>query len=570
MKVFILSAGMGTRLKELGETVPKCLVPVENTTLLNRNVQLLKEYGLNDIVIIVGKYGKCWNEENYNKIKEIVPNMIINEENDKTFQAYSLYLGLKNNPTSSLLAIDGDVYFSKEALESILYAKQKNILLSRVASMYSEAGGKISIDSTGKIIYCGMTTPEHFPFDIYSGILKISNGIIEHLYYLLEQNKDKEILYNINLLCEKNKIYVKRVGYTFSSKDSGSYSSLYDMSLIRKQAINEGKEKLRDEINFIKSLPEDCKPYFSEIQNTTEKENYIAYDMKKYEMVSLRSLLLSGSVDYKISLQILDNILNFLFTKMYNRDIFETPEGYMDIMHFKRVWKRLKETSIKSEYFEKLISQEKVILNGVEYDNIPLALTLLENNTDIIKKCTPKFVTHWCHSDLHFSNFLVNLKDYKDFKFLDPRGYKYCDYYYDLGKIWHSVNGYYDFISEGLFSIKMLGENEYTYEVTDKDRIKEYIKIKENILPIFQKYSLEPKEQLLMKTEFNEAIHFCCFMPFFLVKDNNLNRALAGYLTGLRLINEFNKKYCKPFDSFININRIEHLEKVREILKKKD
>jgi len=53
MKGMIFAAGQGTRLKPLTEKIPKALVKIGGITLLERNIQFLKNYGINDITINV-------------------------------------------------------------------------------------------------------------------------------------------------------------------------------------------------------------------------------------------------------------------------------------------------------------------------------------------------------------------------------------------------------------------------------------------------------------------------------------------------------------------------------------
>lgn len=53
MKAMVLAAGLGTRLRPLTNTLPKALVPVNGTPLLEHVIQRLKFYGFCDIIINV-------------------------------------------------------------------------------------------------------------------------------------------------------------------------------------------------------------------------------------------------------------------------------------------------------------------------------------------------------------------------------------------------------------------------------------------------------------------------------------------------------------------------------------
>ncbi len=54
MKAIILAAGRGSRMKELTEEIPKCLLEVKGKALLDRQVESLKEAGIDEIAIVTG------------------------------------------------------------------------------------------------------------------------------------------------------------------------------------------------------------------------------------------------------------------------------------------------------------------------------------------------------------------------------------------------------------------------------------------------------------------------------------------------------------------------------------
>ena len=54
MNAIILAAGMGTRLRPLTNDCPKCLVAVNGVPMVERQIQFLKEKGIDDITLISG------------------------------------------------------------------------------------------------------------------------------------------------------------------------------------------------------------------------------------------------------------------------------------------------------------------------------------------------------------------------------------------------------------------------------------------------------------------------------------------------------------------------------------
>ena len=57
MQAVIISGGLGTRLKPLTDTVPKGLVEVQGRPLLEHVLDLLKEAGVDDVILSVGYLG---------------------------------------------------------------------------------------------------------------------------------------------------------------------------------------------------------------------------------------------------------------------------------------------------------------------------------------------------------------------------------------------------------------------------------------------------------------------------------------------------------------------------------
>lgn len=51
MKAFLLAAGLGTRLKPITDTVPKCLVPVAGRPMLAYWFDLFRKHGITDVLI---------------------------------------------------------------------------------------------------------------------------------------------------------------------------------------------------------------------------------------------------------------------------------------------------------------------------------------------------------------------------------------------------------------------------------------------------------------------------------------------------------------------------------------
>ena len=72
-----------------------------------------------------------------------------------------------------------------------------------------------------------------------------------------------------------------------------------------------------------------------------------------------------------------------------------------------------------------------------------------------------------------------------------------------------------------------------------------------------------------MRTLFTEAVHFCTLMPFHLRGDGKEERAIALYLTGVKILNEFCQKYdifaYEERPEWLNINTLSDYLKAKRI-----
>lgn len=112
MNAIILAAGMGTRLRPLTNDRPKCLVAVKGVPMVERQIQFLKEKGIDDITLIsgykaerldylMGKYGV---------------DIVFNDRFETCNNINSLYI--VRDRFHDTYVLEGDVYMDKNVLSS--------------------------------------------------------------------------------------------------------------------------------------------------------------------------------------------------------------------------------------------------------------------------------------------------------------------------------------------------------------------------------------------------------------------------------------------------------------------
>ena len=58
MRAILLAAGMGTRLRPLTLDTPKSLIEVNGRPLLERQIEFLRERGVEEIIVVTGYLAK--------------------------------------------------------------------------------------------------------------------------------------------------------------------------------------------------------------------------------------------------------------------------------------------------------------------------------------------------------------------------------------------------------------------------------------------------------------------------------------------------------------------------------
>jgi choline kinase len=117
MKAVILAAGQGTRIRSIHGERPKCLINVDERTILDHQLDALSIAGINDVAIVVG-YEK---EQIIAHVKQRNhPNQKIRFIENPAFaltnNIYSLWLSLEWLRGDTFVCLNADVIFDPEIL----------------------------------------------------------------------------------------------------------------------------------------------------------------------------------------------------------------------------------------------------------------------------------------------------------------------------------------------------------------------------------------------------------------------------------------------------------------------
>ncbi len=115
----ILVAGRGSRLENITEVIPKCLVKVNNQSILERMLTQLAELHIKNCILVVGYLKEVIINSIGHMWKGIEIEYVENPIWAKTNNIYSLYLALPFIKEDFVL-IEGDIVVEKKALKKML------------------------------------------------------------------------------------------------------------------------------------------------------------------------------------------------------------------------------------------------------------------------------------------------------------------------------------------------------------------------------------------------------------------------------------------------------------------
>jgi choline kinase len=123
MRGIILAAGKGSRLNPIAGDNPKCLVKIGALTLIERQIQALRQWEIDDIAVVIG-YGADRVRRTCGTDVEYIENEIF----DQTNSLYSLWLA-RHLLLEGFVVMNSDVLFHPQLLKDLLTTRHEDALL---------------------------------------------------------------------------------------------------------------------------------------------------------------------------------------------------------------------------------------------------------------------------------------------------------------------------------------------------------------------------------------------------------------------------------------------------------
>ena len=175
MKCIILAAGQGKRIKCITNKIPKCLIKINNESILERQIRFLNKYNIKDIIVVKGFKEK--------KIKLSSINYIINKNFKNSEQLDSLFCASKELDQDVLITFS-DIIYDFSIIKDLTKSKNGEIILAvdkkwknRYKFRYDhpyEQADKVKINNKGEILKIGKAIKLEETNGEFLGILRLS------------------------------------------------------------------------------------------------------------------------------------------------------------------------------------------------------------------------------------------------------------------------------------------------------------------------------------------------------------------------------------------------------------
>jgi dTDP-glucose pyrophosphorylase len=289
--------------------------------------------------------------------------------------------------------------------------------------------------------------------------------------------------------------------------------------------VSQRNEKLNDEINWYKTLPEKLKVLTPRIIDIQDIKGKVEITQEYYGYPTLAELYVYGDLKADVWESILHRLFQIQKHFLDYKGNSLTKDD-VEMMYLTKTFQRLEELAESNTYWQTMLKRKEIIYNNqllksfeTLKDSIVLkGRALVENYQGTV-----------IHGDLCFSNILFDPNNYI-VRLIDPRGSFgqkgiYGDPRYDIAKLRHSTNGLYDYIVSDMFHIEEKNGS-FTGEVYITPSVVSTCKIFDELLSV---YGFNKDEVI-----FIEALLFMSMLP---LHSDHVERQKIMFVTGLQLLN---------------------------------
>src|SRR5690625_911508 len=181
-KAVILAAGVGSRLRPITDSKPKCMVTVAGKPILEHQISAYLDAGISNIVVVAGYRADMvqkWCEERYPKHV----NVIVNSRYETTNNMYSLYLARGEVQSDGFILSNGDVVYDPSIIKDLVEHPGEDLIGTEAGSYDEEAMKVVVKDGFIRDISKGIPKDKAYgrSIDLYKISKKVSHQLFAEI-----------------------------------------------------------------------------------------------------------------------------------------------------------------------------------------------------------------------------------------------------------------------------------------------------------------------------------------------------------------------------------------------------
>ncbi len=525
-------------MQSLGE-VPAVLYPIESKIVLQRLYNQYNEYA-NSINVIayegIEKFNEYLNrDENLNRINIIK----LDKLGDLGQTIKSALQKIEYTDNNRIVINFGDtlVFEDIENFPEDAFYYSEDIVSPTWTFYEDDENGITKIidkklinndDINIKKLFVGVFSFSNAGYlkECFDSIDNNSNQMDSFYSAMLEYSK-KYLLKGIktNAWCDighQDKYYNAQLGV--KAREFNHIKIDFDRGILKKTSTE--RDKFVGEILWYIKLPQELEYARPRIFSySTEYENTFV-TMEYYSYHTLHELLLYSDISKKQWITIFNKI-KFIIEDFSRYTVSgDNIKRSLELVYLDKTIQRL--NKLKSNVFFRKYFEQPFYINKNKYKS-------LNEIIDILKIEIPKLLFNIkdftiIHGDLCFSNILADSNN-SFVKLIDPRGKFglfdiYGDSRYELAKLFHSIDGKYDYIIEEQFDLS-IDSNEINYKIKEQSRS---FDLYEEFLNVF-------KEKIGYRKKEIELIESLLFLSMIPLHNESLRQQCVMLGTGIEILN---------------------------------
>lgn len=155
MKVILLAAGIGSRIRPLTDDRPKSLLEINGQSILERMLTNVRNVGLKDVIVITGYLEDQLKEFISTKFPDLNVTYKTNDVYEDTNTGYSLLLTKDFINGDSFIKFDADVVFEEEVLRKLKDSEFETALCIDTNIHLDKEEVKVITDESGMVLEVG-------------------------------------------------------------------------------------------------------------------------------------------------------------------------------------------------------------------------------------------------------------------------------------------------------------------------------------------------------------------------------------------------------------------------------